>query len=65
MLYEPRESINPRAFAVRHALLEELEFRQRHAGGDSERARIAALARAIDVAYDASTRGVRRAWHGP
>ena len=56
MLYEPRESINPRAFALRHALLEELKLRQRRASGDAERERLAALARALDLAYDAATR---------
>jgi hypothetical protein len=53
MLYEPRESIHPRTFALRHALLEELKFRQRTAGDVSA---LVALARAIDVAYDATTR---------
>lgn len=56
MLYEPRESINPRTFALRHALLEELKRRQGLLRHDVERAPLAALARALDVSYDAATR---------
>jgi hypothetical protein len=56
MLYEPRESINPRTFALRHALLEELKRRQGPLRGDVGREPLAALARALDVSYDASTR---------
>ncbi|MBM3907191.1 MAG: hypothetical protein FJ363_03820 [Gemmatimonadetes bacterium] len=56
MLYEPRESINPRTFALRHALLEELKFRQRSAGDTAARAALTALARALDVSYDATAR---------
>lgn len=56
MSYEPRESINPRTFALRHALLEELKLRQQHLAGDSGQERLVALARALDVSYDAPTR---------
>lgn len=56
MSYEPRESINPRTFALRHALLEELKFRQQRFVGDSGREQLVALARALDVSYEASTR---------
>ncbi len=56
MLYEPRESINPRTFALRHALLEELKRRQGLLRGSTGREPLAALARALDVSYDASTR---------
>lgn len=56
MLYEPRESINPRTFALRHALLEELKRRQGLLHGDVGREPLVALARALDVSYDASTR---------
>ena len=56
MLYEPRESINPRTFALRHALLEELKRRQGLLRGDVGREPLVALARALDVSYDASTR---------
>ena len=56
MLYEPRESINPRTFALRHALLEELKLRQQRLVGDSGREQLVSLARALDVSYDASTR---------
>jgi hypothetical protein len=56
MLYEPRESINPRTFALRHALLEELKRRQGLLRGDVGREPLVALARALDVGYDASTR---------
>lgn len=56
MLYEPRESINPRTFALRHALLEELKRRQGLLRGEVGREPLVALARALDVGYDASTR---------
>ena len=56
MLYEPRESINPRTFALRHALLEELKRRQGLLSGDVGREPLVALARTLDVSYDASTR---------
>jgi len=56
MTYEPRESINPRTFALRHALLEELKLRQQRVAGESGREPLIALARALDVAYDASAR---------
>ena len=56
MPYEPRESIHPRAFALRHALLEELKLRQQRLVGDSGREQLVTLARAVDVSYDASTR---------
>lgn len=56
MLYEPRESINPRTFALRHALLEELKRRQGLVRDGTGREPLAALARALDVSYDASTR---------
>jgi hypothetical protein len=53
MLYEPRESINPRAFSLRHVLLEEVKLRRQRAAGEDERARLARLARSLDVSYDA------------
>lgn len=56
MLYEPRESINPRTFALRHALLEELKRRQGLPHGDVGRESLVALARVLDVSYDAATR---------
>ncbi|MHB1095894.1 MAG: hypothetical protein ACYC3F_06945 [Gemmatimonadaceae bacterium] len=56
MLYEPRESINPRTFALRHALLEELKRRQGLLRDGTGREPLAALARALDVSYDTSTR---------
>lgn len=56
MLYEPRESINPRTFALRHALLEELKRRQGLLRDDVGRASLVTLARALDVSYDATTR---------
>lgn len=56
MPYEPRESINPRAFALRHALLEELKRRQGLLHGDIGREPLVALARALDVSYDATRR---------
>lgn len=59
LLYEPRESINPRTFALRHALLEELKRRQWLLDADAGREPLAALARALDVSYDTSTRCYR------
>jgi len=56
MSYEPRESINPRTFALRHALLEELKLRQQRVVGEPARARLVTLARALDVSYDAGAR---------
>ncbi len=56
MIYEPRESINPRAFALRHALLEELKLRQLRAADDTRCAEFAALARALEVSYDSARR---------
>jgi hypothetical protein len=56
MSYEPRESINPRTFALRHALLEELKLRQQRLADDAGRARLVALARGLDVSYDAARR---------
>lgn len=56
MPYEPRESINPRTFALRHALLEELKLRQQRLAGDAGREQLVALARALEVSYDAATR---------
>jgi hypothetical protein len=65
MLYEPREPINPRTFALRHALLEELKFRRRAAASAADSAVFDALARAIEVTYDASRREfVVQATHG-
>lgn len=59
MLYEPRESINPRTFALRHALLEELKRRQWLPDAGAGREPLAALARALDVSYDTATRRYR------
>ena len=59
LLYEPRESINPRTFALRHALLEELKRRQWLFDADADREPLDALARALDVSYDTSTRRYR------
>ncbi len=56
MLYEPRESINPRTFALRHVLLEELKLRSRRSVGADATDPWAALARALDVSYDAAAR---------
>lgn len=56
MPYEPRESIHPRAFALRHALLEELKLRLHRLSGDVGREQLVALARALEVSYDAPAR---------
>ena len=59
LLYEPRESINPRTFALRHALLEELKRRQWLFDADADREPLDTLARALDVSYDTATRRYR------
>lgn len=51
MSYPPRDSINPRAFAVRHALLEELK-RRAHRASNPVRAVCAEFARSLEVQYD-------------
>ncbi len=56
MLYEPRESINPRTFALRHVLLEELKLRLQRTTGDAGRHELVALASALDVSYDHAAR---------
>jgi hypothetical protein len=56
LLYEPRESINPRTFALRHALLEELKRRQWLLDADANSEPLDTLARALDVSYDTATR---------
>ena len=56
MSYEPRESIHPRTFALRHALLEELKLRQQRLAGAAGRERLVALARDLEVSYEPATR---------
>lgn len=57
MLFDPRDSLNPRAFAVRHALLETLKLRLRDAASDPERERLVRLARQIEVEFDSASHG--------
>ncbi len=58
-LYDPREPIHPRAFALRHAVLEEVKAR-RHgtpAPDPATEAALVAAARAVEVAWDADRHG--------
>lgn len=56
MPYEPRESIQPRPFALRHMLLEQLKLRLQRMAEGTSRAHLVALARALDVSYDDAAR---------
>lgn len=56
VLYEPRESINLRAFALRHALLDEIRFRRAGTVDATRRDALSTLARVIEVSYDAPSR---------
>lgn len=50
-LYEDRESIHPKAFAIRHLVIQEVKFRK--AGADAATsARLDRIARGIEVEYD-------------
>ncbi len=53
-LYHDRESIQPRAFALRHLIIQEVKFRKHAPLGDAERARLDRIARGVDVDYDAT-----------
>lgn len=53
-LYHDRESIQPRAFALRHLVIQEVKFRKSAPLGDAERARLDRIARGVDVDYDAT-----------
>ena len=56
-LYADRESINPRAFAVRHLVIQEVKFRKAATPtpGAQEQARLDRVARGVDVSYDGSS----------
>jgi hypothetical protein len=54
-LYADRDSINPRAFAVRHMIIEEIKFRLR--AGALQRDALERVARGVTVEYDSMTRG--------
>ena len=53
-LYADRESINPRAFAVRHLVIQEVKFRKAasSAHGTNQHAQLDRVARGVDVSYD-------------
>lgn len=57
-LYEDRQSINPRAFAVRHLIIQEIKFRKTGSGGGSTNttAVLDRIARGADVTYDGDSR---------
>lgn len=54
-LYADRDSINPRAFAVRHMIIEEVKFRLR--AGALQRGALERVARGVTVDYDSASRG--------
>jgi hypothetical protein len=54
-LYADRDSINPRAFAVRHMIIEEVKFRLR--AGAPQREALERVARGVTVDYDGASRG--------
>ena len=61
-LYADRDSINPRAFAVRHMIIEEIKFRLR--AGAMQREALERVARGVTVDYDGATRGFVIAFEG-
>ena len=54
-LYHDRESIQPRAFAVRHLVIQEVKFRKLRVADEAQRAMLDRVARGADVEYDAAT----------
>ncbi len=54
-LYHERESIQPRAFAVRHLVIQEVKFRKQRAPGAALEALLDRVARGVDVEYEAAT----------
>jgi len=52
--YHDRESIQPRAFALRHLVIQEVKFRKNAPLGDAERPVLDRIARGVDVDYDAA-----------
>lgn len=52
--YHDRESIQPRAFSLRHLVIQEVKFRKNGPLGDAERAVLDRIARGVDVDYDAA-----------
>ena len=54
-LFADRESIHPRAFAVRHLIIQDVKFRKLGASG-SDTTVLDRVARGVDVGYDGETR---------
>lgn len=54
-LYTDRDSINPRAFAVRHLIIQEVKFRKGRAAA-RDAVVLDRIARGADVVYDGATR---------
>lgn len=56
-LYADRESINPRAFAVRHLVIQEVKFRKAAMPGNDafQHAQLDRVARGVDVSYDSGS----------
>jgi hypothetical protein len=55
-MYAGRESIQPRAFAVRHLIIQEVKFRKAQPLADAERRALDRVARGAEVEYDAASR---------
>lgn len=50
--YVDRESIQPRAFAVRHLIIQEVKFRKGQSPDATTRERLDRVARGVEVEYD-------------
>lgn len=56
-LFAGRESIHPRAFAVRHLIIQDVKFRKMDASG-SDTTVLDRVARGAEVVYDGETRAI-------
>ena len=63
-LYADRESINPRAFAVRHLVIQEVKFRKLGLTDSAAVAQLDRVARGVDVIYTSATHTMTVACEG-
>jgi hypothetical protein len=56
LYYHDRESIQPRAFALRHLLVQDIKFRLQRATAATPRTALERIARGADFEYDGATR---------
>jgi hypothetical protein len=56
LYYHDRESIQPRAFALRHLLVQDIKFRLQRATPTTPRPALERIARGADFEYDGDTR---------